>query len=361
VRVSLPVPVVWSEDCLRHDPAGEVWLGLREPGTEVPARALVLRDALAAAGAPVTAARGHDDTVLRQVHDPALLDHLASVWADWEAAGLPAEYGRDRVVPYVFPTPGLLAGLPLRTPPAVHGRAGLFCYDTMTLVGPGSWAAIRGAADAAQTAADLVSSGSPVAYALCRPPGHHVTASAYGGSCYLNNAAVAAQALRAAGAARVAVLDVDAHHGNGTQMIFYDRADVWYGSLHVDPGAGWFPHYAGYPGERGTGPGAGCNRNLPLAPGTGDDGWLAALDALCAEAHAFAPDAVVVSLGLDAAVADPESPLRVTEAAYRAAGQRIAALGRPAVFVQEGGYHLPTLGALAVAVLEGAASPHPIL
>ena len=253
--MSLPVPVVWSEACLRHDPAGEVWLGLREPGTEVPARALVLRDALAAAGAPVTAAREHDDTVLRRVHDPALLDHLASVWADWEAAGLPAEHGRDRVVPYVFPTPGLLAGLPLRTPPAVHGRAGLYCYDTMTLVGPGSWAAIRGAADAAQTAADLVSSGSPVAYALCRPPGHHATRSAYGGSCYLNNAAVAAQALRAAGVARVAVLDIDAHHGNGTQMIFYDRADVWYGSLHVDPGAGWFPHYAGYAGRARHRPG----------------------------------------------------------------------------------------------------------
>ena len=246
-------------------------------------------DALAAAGAPLTAAREHDDTVLRRVHDPALLDHLASVWADWEAAGLPAEYGRDRVVPYVFPTPGLLAGLPLRIPPAVHGRAGLYCYDTMTLVGPGSWAAIRGAVDAAQTAADLVSSGTPVAYALCRPPGHHATRSAYGGSCYLNNAAVAAQALRAAGAARVAIVDIDAHHGNGTQMIFYGRADVWYGSLHVDPGAGWFPHYAGYAGERGAGPGAGFNRNLPLAPGTGDDGWLAALDALCGEAPRVRP------------------------------------------------------------------------
>jgi acetoin utilization deacetylase AcuC-like enzyme len=353
--VSLPVPVVWSEDCLRHEPAGEVWLGLREPGTEVPARALVLRDALAAAGAPVTAAREHDDTILRRVHDPALLTHLASVWADWETAGLPAEHGRDRVVPYVFPTPGLLAGLPPRTPPAVHGRAGLYCYDTMTLVGPGSWAAIRGAADAAQTAADLVGPGTPVVYALCRPPGHHATRSAYGGSCYLNNAAVAAETLRAAGAARVAVLDIDAHHGNGTQMIFYDRADVWYGSLHVDPGAGWFPHYAGYPDERGTGPGAGLTRNLPLPPGTGDDRWLAALGALCAEADAFAAEAVVVSLGLDAAAADPESPLRVTEAGYRAAGQRLAALGRPAVLIQEGGYHLPTLGAYAVATLEGCA------
>jgi acetoin utilization deacetylase AcuC-like enzyme len=227
----------------------------------------------------------------------------------------------------------------------------------MTLVGRGSWAAIRGAADAAQTAADLVSSGTPVAYALCRPPGHHATRRAYGGSCYLNNAAVAAEALRAAGAARVAVLDIDAHHGNGTQMIFWDRDDVWYGSLHVDPGAGWFPHYAGYADERGTGAGAGFTRNLPLAPGTGDGGWLAALDELCAEAGAFGPEAVVVSLGLDAAAADPESPLRVTEAAYRAAGQRLAALGRPAVFIQEGGYDLASLGAYAIATLQGAASP----
>jgi hypothetical protein len=128
--------------------------------------------------------------------------------------------------------------------------------------GPGSWAAIRGAADAAQTAADLVSSGTPAAYALCRPPGHHATRDAYGGSCYLNNAAIAAEALRAAGAARVAVLDIDAHHGNGTQMIFWDRADVWYGSLHVDPGAGWFPHYAG---RRGAQDGV-----LEAAPGLGD-------------------------------------------------------------------------------------------
>jgi len=353
--VSLPVPVVWSEDCLRHEPAGEVWLGVRDPGTELPARALVLRDALSAAGAPVIAAREHDDAVLCAVHDPLLVDHLAGIWAQWSAAGLPAEYGRDRVVPYVFPTPGMLGGLPPRTPPAVHARAGLFCYDTMTLVGPGSWAAIRGAVDAALTAAALVGSGTRLAYALCRPPGHHATRGAYGGSCYLNNAAVAAQALRATGAGRVAVLDIDAHHGNGTQMIFYDRADVWYGSLHVDPGAGWFPHYAGYADERGSGPGDGANRNLPLVPGTGDDGWLAAVDVLCGEVRARGADALVVSLGLDAAVSDPESPLRVTEAGYREAGRRIAALA-PAVLVQEGGYDLASLGRLAVAALEGAAA-----
>ena len=191
------VPVVWSEDCLRHEPGGEVWLGVRDEGTEVASRAVVLRDALTAAGAPVVPARPHGDEIVRTVHDPDLVDHLAGIWQAWERAGLPAEYARDRVVPYVFPTPGMLAGLPLRSPPAVHGRAGLFCYDTMTLVGPGSWAAIRGAADAALTAADLVSSGERLAYALCRPPGHHVTRSAYGGSCYLNNAAIAAPRIAA--------------------------------------------------------------------------------------------------------------------------------------------------------------------
>jgi len=351
--MSLPVPVVWSEDCLRHDPAGEVWLGVRDPGTEVPARALVLRDALAAAGAPVVPAERHGDEILRAVHDPLLLDHLAGIWGEWEAAGLPGRHGRDRVVPYVFPTPGMLAGLPMRSPPAVHGRAGRFCYDTMTLVGPGSWEAIRGAADAALTAVDLIGSGHRLAYALCRPPGHHATKAAYGGSCYLNNAAIAAQALRAAGARRVAVIDIDAHHGNGTQMIFYDRADVWYGSLHVDPGAGWFPHYAGYASERGSGAGTGFNRNLPLVAGAGDDEWLAALDVLCADVAALGADAVVVSLGLDAAAADPESPLQITEAGYQAAGRRVAAFG-PTVLVQEGGYDLPTLGRLAVAALEGA-------
>src|SRR5580693_7844282 len=324
----MPVPVVWSADCLRHEPAGEVWVGVREPGTELPDRALVLRAALEAAGATVLDASPHDDTILRTVHDPRLVDHLAGIWADWDQAGLPADYGRDRVVPYLFPTGA-------------------------TLVGPGSWAAIRGSVDAALTAAGLVSSGARLAYALCRPPGHHATRGGYGGSCYLNNAAVAAEALRVAGAAQVAVLDIDAHHGNGTQMIFYDRPDVWYGSLHVDPGAGWFPHYAGYPDERGRGGGEGYNWNLPLAPGTGDDGWLAALDVLCVEARELRPDAVVVSLGLDAAAADPESPLQVTEAGYREAGRRIAAVA-PAVFIQEGGYDLASLGALAVATLEGA-------
>ena len=346
------LPVVWSADCLAHEPDGEVWLGRWETGTEVPARATVLLDALTAAGASVTAALPHDDQALLAVHDAALVDHLATVWAQWEAGGYLADYGRTRVVPYVFPTPGLLAGLPMRSPAALHGRAGRFCYDTMTLVGPGSWTAIRAAADAALTAADLVADVARIAYALTRPPGHHAGPGAYGGSCYLNNAAIAAQSLRQAGADRVAVIDIDAHHGNGTQAIFYDRADVSYGSVHVDPGTGWFPHYVGYADERGAGPGAGANLNLPLAPGAGDADWLAAVQDLCADVAGRGVDALVVSLGVDAAAADPESPLQVSPAGYRRAGELIGALG-PAVVVQEGGYDLPSLGDLVVAALAG--------
>jgi len=318
----------------------------------VPERASVLLRAVTEAGATVTDARPHDLTALTAVHDADLVEHLATIWVQWQAGGYDRDYGRSRVVPYVFPTPGLLGDLPMRSPAATHGRAGRFCYDTMTLIGPGSWEAIRAAADAALTAADLVLAGARAAYGLCRPPGHHAGPASHGGSCYLNNAAIAAQALREAGAERVAVLDIDAHHGNGTQAIFYDRSDVYYGSVHVDPGAGWFPHYLGFAAERGTGPGEGANRNLPLAPGTGDDGWLDAVAALCADVRGRGADVVVVSLGVDAAEADPESPLRVSADGYRRAGELIGALG-PVVAVQEGGYDLPSLGGLVVATLSG--------
>jgi acetoin utilization deacetylase AcuC-like enzyme len=347
------LPVVWHPDCLLHDPRGEVWLGVWDEGTEVAQRETILLDALTAAGAEVATASRHEQAAITAVHDDALVEHLSTVWNDWEAAGYPAQHGRTRVVPYFFPTEGLLQGLPLRSPAALHGRLGMFCYDTMTLVGPGTWEAARAAADAALTAADLVLGGAPVAYALCRPPGHHVTRGAYGGSCYLNNTAIAAQALRDGGASTVAVLDIDAHHANGTQAIFYERGDVYVGSVHVDPGAGWFPHYVGHAAERGEGDGAGANHNAPLAPGTGDDGWLVAVDTICADVGSRGADVVVVSLGLDAAASDPESPLQVTPDGYRDAMRRIASLRRPVVVVQEGGYDLNAIGGLAVAALTG--------
>jgi acetoin utilization deacetylase AcuC-like enzyme len=198
-----------------------------------------------------------------------------------------------------------------------------------------------------------VAEGVPTAYALCRPPGHHATRAGYGGSCYLNNAAVAAQALREAGHARVGVLDLDAHQGNGTAQIFYDRADVTYASVHVDPGAGWFPHLYGYADETGSGPGEGATLNLPLPEGTADEAWAAAVERAAAWTGDAGCTALVVSLGVDAAVDDPESPLAVTADGYRAAGTLVGGLGLPAVVVQEGGYHLPSLGTLVAAYLEG--------
>jgi acetoin utilization deacetylase AcuC-like enzyme len=216
----------------------------------------------------------------------------------------------------------------------------------MTLVGPGTWEAARGAVDAAFTAADLVAAGAPHAYALCRPPGHHACRTCFGGSCYLNNAAVAAEALRRTGA-RVAVLDLDAHHGNGTQEIFWQEGGVRVASVHVDPGAGWFRHFLGFADETG----GGANLNVPVAPGADDGAWLAAVRT--AADWARDADALVVPLGVDAAAGDPESPLRVTPAGFREAGRVVGGLGLPTVLVQEGGYDLATLGPLVREVLLG--------
>jgi acetoin utilization deacetylase AcuC-like enzyme len=356
-NMPLQTPVVWSDACLRHQPKGEVWVGVTIEGTEVPERANVIRKTLEAAGADIVTATEHSDDVLLSVHSPELVDWMRSSSQEWDAAGFPEEPGQDRVVPYVFPTNAFLDGMPMRRPTAVHGRAGMFGYDTMTLIGPGTWEAARGAVDAALTAVDIVGDApKQVSYALCRPPGHHATTAGYGGSCYLNNAAVAAEGLRRAGYGSVAVIDIDAHHGNGTQAIFYDREDVFYGSLHIDPGVGWFPHYVGHADETGRRDGEGANRNVPLPEGAGDEPWLNALGSLVDQIRQFEPEAVVVSLGVDAAADDPESPLRVTADGYRSGGELIASLGKPTVAVQEGGYHLPSLGPLVLATIEGLES-----
>jgi acetoin utilization deacetylase AcuC-like enzyme len=338
------LPFVWSDDCLRHEPDAEIWIGTRTPATEVPARATALREALLDAGASEVAAVAHDDFALLAVHDPALVEFLRTAWEEWAAADLPS----DRVVPYVFARSGLTGGREPAAPAAVWARPGLFAYDTMTLIGPGTWEAARAAVDVALTAVDLVAKGEPLAYACCRPPGHHVTRSLYGGSCYLNNTAVAAAELVARVGGPVAVVDIDAHHGNGTQEIFLGRGDVLTASVHVDPGAGWFPHFLGFPAENDD-----ANLNLPLAPGTADEGWLAAVR----EATAFAAPAraLVVALGVDAAAGDPESPLEVSAAGYREAGRILGELQLPTVVIQEGGYDLATIGPLVLETLTGFA------
>ena len=346
------MPVVWSEAQRLHDPRAEIWVGVRTPAVEVAERADAIRAELEAAGHPVVAAEPHGDDALLAVHDRALLDFLARAWSDWEASGLTADPGQDRVVPYFFPHPGLLGPLEPALPVATWARTGAFAFDTMTLIGPGTWEAARGAADAARTAADLVLAGAPAAYACCRPPGHHVTRSAYGGACYLNNGAIAAGRLRAALGGPVALLDLDAHHGNGAQSIFWESDAVVTGSVHVDPAAGWFPHFLGFAGEDG----GGTNRNTTLAPGSGDEAWVAAVRDLARWARGFEPRALVVALGVDAAAGDPESPLRVTAAGFAEAGRVLGGLGLPTVVVQEGGYDVATIGALVRAALEGLAA-----
>jgi acetoin utilization deacetylase AcuC-like enzyme len=354
--MALSIPLVWSDDHRLHEPEAEIWVGVRTPATEVPARAEAIRHVLVRAGADVIPATRHDDGAIEAVHDLDLLAFLSSAWRDWEAAGLPEDPGQDRVVPYVFPHPGLMGGIEPLVPAATWARPGAYCFDTMTLIGPGTWEAARAAADAALTAADMVADGTKAVYACCRPPGHHVTRSAYGGSCYLNNAAIAAQRLLKRGAARVGIVDIDAHHGNGAQAIFWERADVFTGSVHVDPATGWFPHFLGTAAERGVGAGRAANLNVPLPPGTGDPEWLRGISEVLQAARSHGAEALVLALGVDAAAADPESPLQVTEAGYREAGRIVANHGLPCVVVQEGGYDLASIGALVLATLEGLES-----
>ena len=362
-----PIPFVWHPRTRRHIPSAEIWLGVRTPGTEVVERVNVIREALIRAGHPEVTAGDPDPDALLAVHSPGLIEHLRTIHDAWVVGGYTTDPGQDRVVPYVFPTEAMLGGLPVRRPTAAHARAGpvLLRHDDADRAGHVGRGRGRGRSRADGGRPRGVggvgrgragSSGTaPMAYALCRPPGHHAARAAFGGSCYLNNAAIAADGLRARGARRVAVIDVDAHHGNGTQAIFYNRGDVFYGSVHVDPGAGWFPHFMGFADETGRGTGAGANRNIPLPPRSGDDRWLTAVEQLVEEARTFGADALVVSLGVDAAIDDPESPLRVTRDGMRAAGILLGGLGLPTVAVQEGGYHLKTLGTLVADSLAGLA------
>jgi acetoin utilization deacetylase AcuC-like enzyme len=339
------LPFVWSDECLRHEPKAEIWVGTSTAATEVPARAVAIRGELVAAGATEVATTAHDDSALLAVHDPALVEFLRTAWDEWSAAALPS----DRVVPYVFAREELTSGRMPVPPTAVWARPGLFAYDTMTLVGPGTWEAARAAVDVALTAVDLVADGAPLAYACTRPPGHHVTRSLYGGSCYLNNTAIAATVLLDRVGGPVAVVDIDAHHGNGTQELFLGRTDVLTASVHVDPGAGWFPHFLGFAAENDEG-----NLNLPLAPGSPDIAWLAAVQR--AAEFAAQAKALVVALGVDAAAGDPESPLEVSSAGYREAGRILGDLRLPTVVVQEGGYDLAAIGPLVGETLAGLAT-----
>ncbi len=338
----MPLPAFVDDTHRRHDPAYELRAGRAvAPVPERPARVDTIRAALSAAGAPVHPAVPHDDGVLDGVHDPDMVRFLRGAHDAWRAAG-----GPEVAIADTFRSPAWAEGG--RRPSSPLGALGWYCTDTATPLVAGSYAAARAAVDVACTAADHVLAGAPAAYALTRPPGHHAGPGYFGGFCLLNHGASAAQRLRAQ--TTVAIIDIDVHHGNGTQDVFWRAPDVLYTSVHTDPDH-QYPFFSGATQELGEGPGHGTTRNLPLAPGTGDDGFLHAVEIACELTAAFDPGAVVVSLGLDAAVSDPLGQLSVTRAGFAGAGRLLGSLGRPTVLVQEGGYDLEVLGDLAVEVL----------
>jgi len=342
----------WSPVHREHRPDVEVSDGHVVAHPEVPARADAVLAAVRAAGLGPVEEVAVDEAEVRAaaagVHDPELVDFLAGAWAAWQAAG------RDwQALPIVWPVAGLAFGDGSPRPRSVDGLLASWCFDAATPVGHGTWPAAVASAACALAAADTVAgdTGSP-AFALCRPPGHHAAPGAFGGYCYLNNAALAAQRLRLRGAARVAVLDVDYHHGNGTQAVFWERSDVLTVSLHADP-RDEYPYFSGHAAETGAGPGEGTNVNLPLALGTDWNAWSAALDAGLAAVTAHRAEALVVALGVDTYEGDPISQFRLASRHYPRIGARIAALGLPTVVVLEGGYAVDAIGANVVGVLTG--------
>lgn len=284
-----------------------------------------------------------DMQVVGKVHGEAYLKFLQIAWQLWEQAGFNGE-----AIPTVYPA----RRMQQREPSFIEGKLGYFAMAIETAITPGTWDAAVSSAACAQTAQRLVSNGETMAFALCRPPGHHAGYDLYGGYCFLNNAAIAAQGFIDDGAARVAVLDVDFHHGNGTQDIFYNRADVLFLSLHGDPDNA-FPHFLGYADETGTGSGSGLNFNYPLPPGTPYRQWHRALMKALDEIRRFTPDVLVVSLGVDTFEQDPISFFKLGSNDFSHYGAEIARLSLPTVFVMEGGYAVSQIGTNTVNVLNG--------
>ena len=316
-----------TPDAARHDPEHYWRRGTPIPHPEQAARYAILHAAAATAGHDLAVPGDHGPDPIRAVHDPDYVAFLAGAWA--RRAEMPGL--GDEILTGVFARPQMH-----RKPAGLLGLAGLYMADTSTPIRAGTWPAVYGSAQCAVAAAEAALAAGH-AYALCRPPGHHAYAASAGGFCFLNNSAIAAARMRDATGGPVAILDIDVHHGNGTQGIFYARADVLTVSVHADP-SDYFPFYAGYADETGEGPGAGFNRNLPLPPGSGDAPWLAAIEAGLAAVAAHRPRGLVVALGLDAAADDPIGALRVTRAGFAAAAERIARAGLPTALVQEGGY-----------------------
>lgn len=336
--------IVRSELHRLHFPKGELYGGELVRPFECPERWDYIVQRLAQ--------RGYDDLrdpnefdvdLAQSVHAPAFLEFLETAWDEWQASGMEGD-----AIAAVFPARRMRVD---RVPDHIDGKLGYYAMAIETAIMSGTWEAVKSAAACAMSAQRMVEAGKP-AFALCRPPGHHAGKDLYGGYCFLNNAAIAAEGFMRDGAKRVALLDVDFHHGNGSQDIFYDRGDVLFCSLHGRPQDA-FPHFLGYADECGAGAGEGCNVNYPMPPDTQFRQWFDAMKDACERIREFSPDALVVSLGVDTYKEDPISFFRLDSDDFTRYGEHIGELRLPTLFVMEGGYAVSQIGVNTVNVLDG--------
>jgi len=331
-----------------HDPQNFMANGTVSQNPEVPARIGILKAGGKAAGCQFAAPNDHGQGPIAAVHSAEYLTFLRTIHSRWSRI----DGASNEVIPNIHP-----ANRTDSYPLSAVGQAGFHQADTSCPISAGTWESAYWSAQTALSASEAVAAGDRAAYALCRPPGHHAFADLAGGFCFLNNAGIAAQNLLRHGL-RPAILDVDVHHGNGTQGMFYDRADVLTVSIHADP-IRFYPFFWGHAHERGVGAGLGANLNLPLPRGTGDDDYLATLNTALARIGDFGADVIVVALGLDAYINDPFKGLAITTPGFQRIARAISQSGLPLVIVQEGGYICDGLGANLTAFLNGVTANAP--
>ncbi|OPG72064.1 acetylpolyamine amidohydrolase [Pseudomonas ogarae] len=337
---------IYSEAHSEHFGKSELIDGVFHPSFECPERAIqILASLRERSVGPIIAPDDYGISPLASLHSPEYIEFFQNAWQRWVAEGntfdmlsmlSSSEVGRNQ-------------------PPKsknIFAQMGYYSIDMVTPVTQGSWTAAYGAAQAALTAQNRMAAGARAAYALCRPPGHHAGADYMAGFCYFNNAAVAAQAFLRDGAVRVSILDVDYHHGNGTQGIFYNRSDVQFLSIHADPGFD-YPFYVGFENERGAGTGEGFNFNYPLPENTAWSRWSEALTKALKEIERFSPDVLIVSLGVDTFKDDPMTKFLLENDDFIRMGELIGSISLPTMFVQEGGYDTKNIGVNVTNVLGG--------
>lgn len=334
----------FSPDHRLRDAVTELHGGRLVKPFEGPFRADLVAKAVLAQGHEIVEPVSHGMDVAARVHDGDYLAFLETAWDRWAADGYEGE-----AIPSCFP----VRRMQQKRPPAdIDGALGYYAFAAETSITAGTFAAARSAMDSALSGADHIQAGAKAAFALCRPPGHHASIDQFGGYCFLNNAAIAAQRFLDHGARRVAVLDVDFHHGNGTQDIFYRRGDVFFASIHGDP-VHAFPHFLGFADEKGEGDGEGSTVNYPLPKGTEYGAWSAALEDSLDRIAAFGAEALVISLGVDTFERDPISFFRLSSDDFLRYGEAIGRRRLPTLFCMEGGYGVEEIGLNAANVLTG--------